>query len=204
MSITLSVPKQPNLAIGVFDCQCWPAAFAEKTSGLASAAAAICTAAARPALPSEPQILCDGPEPESPPATDFWPLGPARVANGPHDRTAIPPTRESAAADQRPDYRHHSGRHRRQRMNRQCQLRRRSEPSAAEEESSGEEAGEEKGRARALWLYALPSPLARSIAGRAANGAEGTRTLDPRLAKPMLSQLSYGPRESTFKESAQR
>ncbi len=25
-------------------------------------------------------------------------------------------------------------------------------------------------------------------------GAEGTRTLDPRLAKPMLSQLSYGPR----------
>ncbi len=26
------------------------------------------------------------------------------------------------------------------------------------------------------------------------SGAEGTRTLDPRLAKPMLSQLSYGPR----------
>ncbi len=28
------------------------------------------------------------------------------------------------------------------------------------------------------------------------SGAEGTRTLDPRLAKPMLSQLSYGPRET--------
>lgn len=28
-----------------------------------------------------------------------------------------------------------------------------------------------------------------------ASGAEGTRTLDPRLAKPMLSQLSYGPRD---------
>ena len=34
-----------------------------------------------------------------------------------------------------------------------------------------------------------------------ANGAEGTRTLDPRLAKPMLSQLSYGPRDRQIPDS---
>ena len=38
--------------------------------------------------------------------------------------------------------------------------------------------------------------LARSP-GRRPSGAEGIRTLDPRLAKPMLSQLSYGPWEGT-------
>ena len=34
------------------------------------------------------------------------------------------------------------------------------------------------------------------------HGAEGTRTLDPRLAKPMLSQLSYGPEIARFESSS--
>ena len=33
----------------------------------------------------------------------------------------------------------------------------------------------------------------KRLAACVLSGAEGTRTLDPRLAKPMLSQLSYGP-----------
>ena len=33
----------------------------------------------------------------------------------------------------------------------------------------------------------------RTAWGAASGGAEGVRTPDPRLAKPMLSQLSYSP-----------
>lgn len=34
---------------------------------------------------------------------------------------------------------------------------------------------------------------ALAVGGEAVGGAEGVRTPDPRLAKPMLSQLSYSP-----------
>lgn len=52
------------------------------------------------------------------------------------------------------------------------------------------------GCARVSLLSCADLPcLLTYVAGQ--SGAEGTRTLDPRLAKPMLSQLSYGPRERT-------
>ena len=40
-----------------------------------------------------------------------------------------------------------------------------------------------------------PTFSSRLLSRRRPSGAEGIRTLDPRLAKPMLSQLSYGPWE---------
>ena len=64
---------------------------------------------------------------------------------------------------------------------------------------TGSPRSEEKAVARREWR-AMPrtlSPLPSVSTSPPANGAEGTRTLDPRLAKPMLSQLSYGPREGT-------
>jgi hypothetical protein len=46
-------------------------------------------------------------------------------------------------------------------------------------------------------VTAVPPPLtflfSPALPRRNRSGAEGIRTLDPRLAKPMLSQLSYGP-----------
>ena len=49
---------------------------------------------------------------------------------------------------------------------------------------------------RLLSLLTLLSSL--FSLGRRPSGAEGTRTLDPRLAKPMLSQLSYGPERTSW------
>jgi hypothetical protein len=44
-----------------------------------------------------------------------------------------------------------------------------------------------------LWPAKGPGVPYRTAWGAASGGAEGVRTPDPRLAKPMLSQLSYSP-----------